>query len=137
MVAMDDAGRPNDDPLLRALDDLVRTAREVDQAVDRLTRRAQDMAAARHRGGRWRDIIDAEERPLIAEMLTETIQQFEAAGTRFRAAKARTLHDEGVPMEQIARMFGVSRQRVSVLLRAPRPRPGQPPATGDTGVGRS
>lgn len=129
---MDAAGRPGDDgdPLLRALDDLVRTAEEVDQAVDRLTQRAQEMTAARQQGHRWRDIVDAEERPLIAEMLTDTIQHFEAAGTRFRAAKARTLHDEGMPMEQIARLFGVSRQRISVLLRGAHERPGHPPATG-------
>lgn len=49
-------------------------------------------------------------------MLTATIQQFERAGTRFRQAKARALHDEGMTMEQIAELFGISRQRVSVLL---------------------
>ena len=129
---MDGAGRPGGggDPLLRALDDLVRAAQEVDRAVDRLQRRAQDMAAARHRGSRWREIVEAEERPLIAEMLTETIAQFEAAGTRFRAAKARALHDEGMSMERIAELFGVSRQRISVLLREPHRRPERPPPAG-------
>ena len=110
------------DPLLQALSDLVHAAAEVDRAVDLLTTRAVLMSAARGAGTTWREIVEGEERPLIAEMLTETISRFEAAGTRFRQVKARTLHQEGMTMEQIARLFGVSRQRISVLLHASSPR---------------
>ena len=105
------------EPLLLALDDLERAALDVNRAVDLLTARAARMRAARGAGTTWRDIVDGEERPLIAEMLTATISGFESAGTRFRQAKARALHDEGMTMEQIAALFGVTRQRVSVLLR--------------------
>jgi hypothetical protein len=107
-----------DDRLLDCLDDLERAAGDVQKAVTMLTARAAGMRASRQQGVSWRQIVEAEERPLIAEMLTATIQEFEATGTRFRQAKARVLHDEGMTMEQIAALFGVSRQRISVLLRA-------------------
>lgn len=111
------------DSLLQALSDLVHAAAEVDRAVDLLTTRAVMMSAARGAGATWREIVEGEERPLIAEMLTDTISRFEAAGTRFRQEKARTLHQEGMTMEQIARLFGVSRQRISVLLHGSPRRP--------------
>jgi predicted transcriptional regulator len=34
-----------------------------------------------------------------------------------RRTEARTLHREGLTMDQIAQLFGVTRQRVSALLR--------------------
>lgn len=110
------------DPLLVALAELVDAAAEVDRAVDVLTTRAVGMRDARSRGATWRDIVESEDRPLIAELLTDTVSRFEAAGTRFRQVKARTLHQEGMTMEQVARLFGVSRQRISVLLQASSPR---------------
>ena len=110
---------PRTDPLLAALDELVTAAADVDRAVSMLSERAALMRAARAAGAQWRDVVDSEERPLIAEMLTDTISRFEAAGTRFRRAKARALHQEGMTMDQIAQLFGVTRQRISVLLQPP------------------
>ena len=40
-----------------------------------------------------------------------------AAGERFRSAQARSLHAEGMTMNVIAKLFGVTRQRISALLR--------------------
>ena len=93
-----------------------------------LSARAARMRAARAGGAPWREVVDGEERPLIAEMLTDTISRFESAGTRFRRAKARALHEEGMTMDQIASLFGVTRQRISVLLQ---PRPSNSPPAGD------
>lgn len=115
------------DPLLDALEDLVAAAADVDKAVKTLTARAAGMHKARTGGAQWRDIVDGEQRPLIAEILTDTIMRFESAGTRFRRAKARALHEEGMNMEQIAELFGVTRQRISMLLRDTRA-PASPPA---------
>jgi hypothetical protein len=112
-----DGGPAIEDPLLAALEDLTTAAAEVDRAVETLSVRAARMRDERIRGAQWRDIVDSEERPLIAEILTETIVRFESAGTRFRRAKAAVLHEEGMTMDQIAALFGVSRQRISALLR--------------------
>jgi len=38
------------------------------------------------------------------------------AGGQFRGAEANALYDEGANMDEIAALFGVSRQRVSALL---------------------
>ncbi len=108
------------DLLLAALDGLVDAAGEMHKAIEMLNSRAARMRQSRSEGQPWRDIVNAEDRPLIAEMLTETIQRFEAAGTRFRQAKARALHDEGMTMEHIAQLFGLTRQRISALLRGTR-----------------
>lgn len=111
------AGTP-EEPLLVALDRLVDAADDIEKAVIILRERAVQMRSGWQHSGRWRDVVDSEERPRISEMLTDTIQKFEAAGTRFRQAKARALYDEGMTMEQIAELFGLTRQRISVLLNA-------------------
>lgn len=109
----------DDDPVLLALEDLVRAAGEIRKAAELMTARADHIRACRGRGAPYRDIVTGGEHPLIAGMLTETIQRFQAAGTRFRRAEARALHREGLTMEQIAELFGLTRQRISVLLRDP------------------
>ena len=38
------------------------------------------------------------------------------AGARFRRAQARALHDEGMTMDEIAKVFGCTRQRISTLI---------------------
>ena len=111
------AGSPEDDPVLLALEDLLRASAKVTEAADRMAARAEHIRSCRDRGASYRDIVTGEQRPLIAEILTGTIHQFETAGTRFRQAEARALHDEGLTMEQIAELFGLTRQRISALLR--------------------
>jgi hypothetical protein len=106
------------DPTLLALEDLGRAAEQVRQAVERVNTRAAYIRARREKGVPYREIVTSEDRPLIAELLTETIRRFESAGTRFRQAEARALHQEGVTMEQIAELFGLTRQRISALLHA-------------------
>ena len=63
------------------------------------------------------ETVMAEEPPLVVQLLTESANILHTYGTRVRRTEARALHREGVTMEAIARLFGVSRQRVSALLR--------------------
>lgn len=65
-----------------------------------------------------REIIHEEASPLIVELLTQSTETLHEYGSQVRRAEARVLHSEGMPMEQIARLFGVTRQRISTLLRA-------------------
>jgi hypothetical protein len=115
-------GRHERDDVLVALADLLVAAEQVEAALQTLRRRGAQLQAARSDGVAYRDLVGEEHRPLIAELLTETIKRFEAAGTRFRQAEARALHREGVTMSQIAELFGLTRQRISVLLRTAPPR---------------
>jgi predicted transcriptional regulator len=55
------------------------------------------------------------------QLLTENARLLHAYGHRVRRTEARALHREGLTMDEIARLFGVSRQRVSALLRDPDP----------------
>ncbi len=46
----------------------------------------------------------------------ESLAQLGAAAGRLQHAEAKTLYDEGLTMEQIGRLFGVTHQRVSAML---------------------
>lgn len=65
----------------------------------------------------------------IIEFVSDAFEALSDAGRRFWQAEAITLDGEGMTMDEIAVVLGVSRQRVSALLRqAPRSRPGFSPA---------
>jgi hypothetical protein len=67
----------------------------------------------------YREIVPNEERPLIVELITANLELLSGVGSRLRRAEAKALYDEGLTMDEIATLFGVSRQRVAVLLRSP------------------
>ena len=125
------------DPTLLALEELVAAAEEVSRMTAHVTARAAQIRTGRLEGLPYRQIVAGENLPLIAALLTENIQRLEAAGTRFRQAEAHALHDEGMTMEEIGRLFGLTRQRISALIRgAAAPGPdrvvgsdGSPPTT--------
>jgi predicted transcriptional regulator len=51
------------------------------------------------------------------------------ASSRLRRAQAAALREEGLTVQDVATLFGVTRQRISNLLRPP----GAPPARPSTG----
>lgn len=98
--------------------------RQLDQALDqnidraeRMKRRIVELENACRAGRPIKDIVPEEETPLIVQLLTESADALHEHGSRVRRTEARALHREGLTMDQIARLFGVSRQRVSALLR--------------------
>ncbi len=119
------AGR---DPTLLALEDLVQAADQVARMTTHVTARAAHIRARRLEGLAYREIVSGEDLPLIAGVLTDNIQRLEAAGTRFRQAEAQALHQEGMTMEEIGRYFGLTRQRISALIRGATPRPQSKPS---------
>ncbi len=64
-----------------------------------------------------REFAINERLPLLVHLLTQSAEALDRVGSHVRRTEARLLHREGMTMDQIARLFGVSRQRVSVLLR--------------------
>jgi hypothetical protein len=106
------------DEVLEALDDLVRAAAENAQWAKTVERRARVLRRERERGRPYREIVEAEEGPLLVSETTAAIRRLADAGSRFRRAEARALHAEGLSMERIAKHFGVTRQRISEILRA-------------------
>ncbi len=128
-----------EDAVLVALQDLVDAAEQMAQATTLVTTRAAQIRTCREQGLSYRAVVSGNDTPLIAGLLTDSIARFEAAGTRFRRAEAHALHQEGMTLEQIAGLFGLTRQRISALLRhrSPKPSTARPPpqaASSDDGV---
>jgi hypothetical protein len=113
----------------------VRTEDSADQALDQLSRRldrtieglraaaerVHQLQQLRAQGRTWYDIVANEDHPLIIEMISYTIDDLGAVGARFRREQALALRREDVTISRIGQLFGVSRQRASVLVR-PRPK---------------
>lgn len=111
------------DPFLRALADLEAI---IDADVERqrvIKKRIRDIQRHRAAGKPYAEIVPAEKRPLIVQLLTESRLALDEVGARVRRTEARMLHEEGVTMDRIAALFGVTRQRVSGLLREARADP--------------
>ncbi len=110
-----------DTPSRQALDVALRNLR--DAANDNLARTTEILERLDHfeahlaAGGHVTDAVAAEPTPRIVEMLSLNIAALETRGADFRAAQARSLHDEGMTMDAIGDFFGVTRQRISALLR--------------------
>ena len=108
------------DPVLEALDELVRALRNNQARIEATIARAERIREQREEGLTYREIESGVERPLIIELTRDNLAALVEAGSRLRRAEARALHAEGMTMERIAELFGVTRQRVSALLRSER-----------------
>ena len=127
-AAAPDAGALPDDPELRALADLVVAAEQMSEVCALIREHAATIRACRLQGLTFRQIVETENRPLIVEVLTDATSGFEAAGTRFRQAKAAALRREGMTLEGIGALFGLTRQRISRLLQEAAALVDEPPA---------
>lgn len=93
---------------------------ELDHCVDELTHargRAEELLAKRRTGHSWTDIVAGEERPLVVERISTVLASLARAGSAWRREQALALQGENVSINRIAAMFGVTRQRISALLR--------------------
>lgn len=105
------------DPVSEALDDVQQAIAANIEVGEQILERIERLRQARSSGETWGEVVTQEEHPLVVELLAQNFSRLSAAGSRLRRAQARALHDEGLTMEQIAAAFGVSRQRISALLR--------------------
>lgn len=104
-----------------ATEDLLAVLDQLSAERRPLARRAQQVRKQLASGRSLTDVVQAEEPPLIVATLRESTARFTEAFSRFQRAEARALHDEGMSMERIGRLFGVSRQRVAHLVEPPAP----------------
>jgi len=111
---------PGEDPVLEALADLVRALEANMERARASIERAETIRRERLAGRTYRDIESGQQRPLIVELTRDNLAALVEAGSRLRRAEAHALHAEGMTMEQIAALFGVTRQRVSALLKRDR-----------------
>jgi DNA-directed RNA polymerase sigma subunit (sigma70/sigma32) len=103
---------------LSALDELDEALDQTSDMIRLMKERAMMIRKASQEGIPLRDIVPAEQTPLLVQLLTRTTNLLHAYGNKVRRTEARALHGEGMTMDEIARLFGVTRQRVSALLRS-------------------
>jgi hypothetical protein len=116
----------SDDRAERALQDLVA---ELDRCVAELAlarTRAEVLLRERRAGRSWTDIVSGENRPLVVERISTVLGGLATAGHSWRREQAAALQGEQVSINRIAAMFGVTRQRISALLKEEGPRPTHP-----------
>jgi hypothetical protein len=104
-------------PAARALLDLIA---ELDRCLGELseTRSRADDLLREHRSGRpWLAIVTAETRPLVVERISTVLAGLATAGHAWRREQALAQQAEQVSINRIAALFGVTRQRISALLR--------------------
>src|SRR5215210_1691258 len=93
---------------------------QIEACMDQL-RHAHDRAAhllqERRHGRPWLEIVSAESRPLVVESISSVMASLASAGHVWRREQARALNGEDVSINRIAALFGVTRQRISALLR--------------------
>lgn len=102
---------------LHAVEDLDGALDEHLEMIGRMKHRIEEVRGWLGEGRSLAQIVPREETPLLVQLLTSSTNLLQHYGNRVRRAEARALHGEGMTMDQIARLFGVTRQRVSALLR--------------------
>lgn len=115
---MSDPQAPHrEDEVLTALDSLI-TDLQTNVAVSEVAiESARTIQALRRQGLTYSDILGETGRPLVVELISQNMERLQTSGAALRQAQAAVLHQEGLTMEQIADLFGVTRQRISTLLQ--------------------
>lgn len=114
MPTMDDPRTTSE--LVDALEDIEAASHETIARNQAIQRRVRWLLDRLSRDPRLRAALASEPRPLIVEMVTANIKTWHDKGLRLRRAQARALRREGLTMQDIAGLFGVTRQRISALL---------------------
>jgi hypothetical protein len=109
--------RTEQDPAVRALTELMAVLDTCMTELGGARARAEKLLEERQTGRTWLDIVTAESRPLVVEQLSSVMAALASAGGAWRREQAHALASEQVSINRIAAMFGVTRQRISALLR--------------------
>ena len=105
------------DPATEALERLVT---ELDACIAELqhaSTRSARLLEKRRAGHAWLEVVTGEARPLVVESISTVLGSLATAGHAWRREQASALQRESVSINRIAALFGVTRQRISALLR--------------------
>jgi DNA-directed RNA polymerase specialized sigma24 family protein len=105
------------DEFLEALTALEDVLADNSRRASLIKRRIVRLRRLRGKDVPYAELVSSKEGPLIVQLLTESSTALDSCGANVRRAEAQALYAEGLTMEQIAERFGVTRQRVSALLR--------------------
>jgi hypothetical protein len=105
------------DTALAALEELIAQIDRSRAELDHARARAEHLLAERRTGRPWLDLVTADDRPLVVESVSTVLSSLATAGHTWRREEAAALRAEQVSINRIAALFGVTRQRISALLR--------------------
>ena len=114
---MDDEGPTAGDPAAGALAALLGELDTCIAQLEHARQRAERLLEHRRADRPWLEVVTEESRPLVVESISAVMASLATAGHAWRREQARALHDEDVSINRIAALFGVTRQRISALLR--------------------
>ena len=107
------------DSASEALGALLKVLDANDERAHHVRQRARQMESLREQGYTWTQIVSTEERPLIIDLLGQSMALLNEVGGRFRREEARCLLAEGVKEDEIASLLGVTVDHVSAMLEGP------------------
>jgi hypothetical protein len=122
---------PAADTVMEELDSVLAAIGQARERMTQIESRATEIRERRAAGQSYAEIVPLEPQPLVVGLLAETITLLHEVSGRFRREEARALHAEGVTMDEIAVLFGVTRQRISEVLK---PRPADRPMRASSGA---
>ena len=114
-----DPGPAAGDATLRALDALSAALSEMSKDERLLEERLRQLHRERSQGRSWHDILGSEDPPGTMQLVSRILACLAKASGTLRKELVDALRREGVSIPAIARLFGVTHQRVSNLLRRP------------------
>jgi hypothetical protein len=107
----------SEDEFLEALTALEEVLADNGRRARLIKKRIVQLRRLRAKNVPYSELVASRDGPLIVHLLTESSTALDTCGANVRRTEAEALYAEGLTMEQIAESFGVTRQRVSALLR--------------------
>ncbi|MDQ1684448.1 MAG: hypothetical protein QOC82_1185 [Frankiaceae bacterium] len=105
------------DPVLDALDGILAAARENIVSWVGVMERVEEIREQRRQGIAYTEMKIEGSTPLIIDTVARNQERLGTAAATLRRSLAHALFAEGMSHADIGRIFGVSRQRVGMLLR--------------------
>lgn len=99
-----------------AMSDLAEVLQSSADDLQRLSERARGLKAEFTEGRVLRELVAAEPKPLVVAQVSALLDRIASAGAALRRAEAQQLRAEGLTQQEVADLFGVTRQRVAALL---------------------
>jgi hypothetical protein len=106
----------HEDSAVEALRALVKVLNANEERSQYVRGRAAEIEALLDQGYTWQQVLSTEERPLIVDVLGQSMALLNEVGGRFRREEARCLIAEGVKEQEIADLLGVTVDHVQAML---------------------